>query len=391
MSKLHLCVPRRSHCRRGPPLPRLLAPADEWKAGTARQKITPHELMWMAGYGSRNHPATGFLNDLWVKALVLEDMHGNCGVAIVTLDLVGIGRDVADPVLAELAARYRLARSNVALCCSHTHSGPVVGRNLHTLHYDLVDAEQQQKIDRYATELKQSVIDVVGRAVAALAPCEVSYGAGTADFAVNRRTNKEPDVPALRAAGQLKGPEDHEVPVLRVIDARGTPVAVLFGYACHATVLDGYDWSSDYPGFAQTELESRYPRCTALFVAGCGADQNPLPRRKVELAREYGRDLAQAVRNVLDTTMKPLSGPFAIRSAVVELPLANPDARRSSRRAIGGPVCRGPSPRILGAARRGENRFHRPTRIRFRPVPGTADVHHPGGRSGRRLHVANQE
>ncbi len=249
-------------------------------------------------------------------------MHGT-RVAIVTLDLVGIGRDVADPIFADLAARYRLARSNVALCCSHTHSGPVVGRNLHTLHYDLVDAEQQQKIDRYATELKQSVIDVVGRAVAALAPCEVSYGAGTADFAVNRRNNKEPDVPALRTAGQLKGPEDHEVPVLRVVDARGTPVAVLFGYACHATVLDGYDWSSDYPGFAQTELESHYPQCTALFVAGCGADQNPLPRRKVELARKYGRDLAQAVRNVLDTTMKPLSGPFAIRSAVVELPLAN--------------------------------------------------------------------
>jgi len=36
----------------------------------------------------------------------------------------------------------------VVLCCSHTHSGPAVGHNLRTLHYDLVDAEQQKLIDQ---------------------------------------------------------------------------------------------------------------------------------------------------------------------------------------------------------------------------------------------------
>jgi neutral ceramidase len=49
------------------------AGAEGWKAGVAKQKITPGALMWMAGYGSRNHPATGLLNDLYAKALVVED------------------------------------------------------------------------------------------------------------------------------------------------------------------------------------------------------------------------------------------------------------------------------------------------------------------------------
>ena len=43
-----------------------------------------------------------------------------------------------------------------------------------------------------------------------------------------------------------------------------------------------------------------------LCWAGCGADVNPLPRRKVELAEEYGRQLATAVEATLSGKMKPL-------------------------------------------------------------------------------------
>jgi hypothetical protein len=42
-----------------------------WKAGIAKAKITPEKPVWMAGYGSRDHPAEGLLHDLWVKALAL--------------------------------------------------------------------------------------------------------------------------------------------------------------------------------------------------------------------------------------------------------------------------------------------------------------------------------
>jgi neutral ceramidase len=297
------------------------ATAEVWKAGVSKEKITPAEPMWMAGYGSRTHPATGHLNDLSAKALVIEDAAGT-RVAIITLDLVGIGRDLAVPILAELQNKYHLNRANVAICCSHTHSGPVVGHNLRTLHYDLVDDRQRLLIDRYAERLQRTIVEVVGRAIDAVAPSQLSWGQGTVAFAVNRRNNKEPDAPRLRAEGQLVGPVDHDVPVLKVTDQAGKITALLCGYACHATVLDGYDWSSDYPGFAQAELEEQNPGCTALFFAGCGADQNPLPRRKVELARQYGHDLADAVGAVLKSPMKPLVGNLAIGFNEIPLDLA---------------------------------------------------------------------
>ncbi len=297
------------------------ASAQGWKAGAAKQKITPREPIWMAGYGGRDHPATGFLNDLYAKALVLEDERGT-RVAIVTLDLVGISPDLAGPITAELQSKYKLPRSHVALCCSHTHSGPVVGYNLRTLHFDQIDDVQKQRIARYADELSKAIVEVVGQALQSLAPCEISFGQGTATFAVNRRNNKEADVPRLREAGELVGPFDHEVSVLQVLDAAGKLKAVLFGYACHATVLDGFDWSSDYPGFAQSELEACHPDSTALFFAGCGADQNPLPRSKVELARQYGRDLAAAVETALKENLEPLTGDLAVGWTQIPLELA---------------------------------------------------------------------
>jgi hypothetical protein len=195
------------------------------------------------------------------------------------------------------------------------------------MHYDLVDATQQKLIDAYAEQLKRSIENVAGQAVAALRPSQISFGHGSATFAANRRNNKEPDVARLRAEHKLVGPFDHDVPVLKIVDADGKLTAVLFGYACHATVLDGYDWSSDYPGFAQSELEEQHPGSTAIFFAGCGADQNPLPRRKVELARQYGRDLAGAVDAVLARKLEPLDGQLQVGAAEIRLALAGVPTR----------------------------------------------------------------
>jgi hypothetical protein len=71
---------------------------------------------------------------------------------------------------------------------------------------------------------------------------------------------------------------DHDVPVLAVRAPDGKLRAILFGYACHATTMSAYQINADYPGYAQTELERLYPGVVAMFVQGCGADSNPLPR-----------------------------------------------------------------------------------------------------------------
>jgi neutral ceramidase len=292
---------------------------DAWQAGHGRVKITPQHLMWMSGYGSRDKPAEGKLTDLWVKTLVLQSSSGRQAV-LITLDLVGISRELSSSLADELARRHGWERSQIAFCCSHTHTGPVVGRNLESLHYRLIDDTQRKLVDEYETMLRECVLDAAAQAVNALAPCRLEWGTGKTTFAVNRRNNRpENEVPQRRETGTLVGPVDHDVPVLAVRTTEGQLRTVVFGYACHATVLSFYQWSGDYPGFAQIALEQKHPECQAMFWAGCGADQNPLPRRAVEQAQEYGQRLADAVEDVLGAPMEPL-GP-ALTTSYQEVPL----------------------------------------------------------------------
>ncbi|MDF1811435.1 MAG: neutral/alkaline non-lysosomal ceramidase N-terminal domain-containing protein [Verrucomicrobiales bacterium] len=296
--------------------------AEGWRAGVASAVITPEKPMWMAGYGSRKTPSEGKRTDLFAKALVLDDGKKGRGV-VISLDLVGIDRAFSRKLCDSLKIRHGLERNQIAICTSHTHSGPVVGKNLGPLHYFSVSAEQQSLIDDYAKQLEEMVVSTVGKALESVAPARVQWGSGKSTFAVNRRNNKPyATVPEKRLAGTLVGPVDHDVPVLTVRDPEGALRAILFGYACHATVLSANEWNGDYPGYAQAELEKAHPGAVALFWAGCGGDQNPLPRKTVELAEHYGKELAGSVDDVIKAPMPELKPVLATRLREIKAPLA---------------------------------------------------------------------
>lgn len=291
--------------------------AKTWRAGVAKTIITPKQYMWMSGYGARKKPAEGKVHDLWAKALVLEDAdRRRC--LLITLDLVGIDKQLADDVCADLAKTHRFTRDQVMLACSHTHCGPVVGKNLIAMYN--FDEKQHELVKSYTKELHGHLIELAGAALKDMKPAQLAWNNGYTTFATNRRTNKEKEVPGMRELGKLNGPVDHDVPVLCVRDPDGKVRAVVFGYACHATVMDFYQWSGDYPGFAQLELEKRHPDATALFFAGCGADQNPLPRRKNELAEAYGKQLAEAVDQVIKAPMAAIVPQVSTTFKLIDLP-----------------------------------------------------------------------
>jgi hypothetical protein len=184
-----------------------------------------------------------------------------------------------------------------------------------------LDERQQRLVDEYTRSLEDRLVALAGEALGAMQPARLERGVSHADFAVNRRNNKEEEVPRLRAEGKLKGPTDHDLPVLVVRPVAGDgPRAMVFSYACHATTLSFYEWSGDWPSFAQMELEKQFPGSTALFVAGCGADQNPLPRRTVQLAQEYGHEAVAGVEAALNAGLKPIEPSLDVRYAEIDLP-----------------------------------------------------------------------
>ena len=293
------------------------ADAATWQAGIAKAVITPDKSVWLAGYGSKRAP-DGKLHDLWVKALALEDASGH-RVVLITSDFQGVPKNMSDPVFDRLQKKFGLERHQLLFTFSHNHCGPRLGDDL--VDYYPLDAEQVKLVNDYTEQMITRVVDLVGDAISKLAPATLQMGEGQTTFAVNRRNNREADVADLLAKGTpLVGPVDHAVPVLTVTRPDGKLDAILFGYACHPTTLNFMTWCGDYPGFAQLELEERHPGATAMFVNTCGGDQNPLPRRKVELCQRYGHMLATAVEEALKQPLKPITPAVKTAFEYIELP-----------------------------------------------------------------------
>lgn len=290
--------------------------AAEWKVGIAKAVITPKTSVWLAGYGSKRAP-DGKIHDIWMKALALEAADGKRAV-LVTSDFQGVPKKFSDPVFVELKKRFGLERTQVMITFSHNHCGPRLGDDL--IDYYPIEDEQVRLVDEYSALMQTEMVEMIGRALAGLAPAKIAMGEGKATFAVNRRNNKEAEVPKMIADGKpFAGPVDHAVPVLTVTRLDGKLDAILFGYACHPTTLSFRTWCGDYPGFAQIELEKAHPGATAMFVNTCGGDQNPLPRRSVELCEKYGHMLAVGVEEALKQPLKSVQPKLATAFEIAEL------------------------------------------------------------------------
>jgi neutral ceramidase len=290
--------------------------AAEYKAGVARVDITPQGPIWLSGYADRKHPSEGVLQPLAAKALALEDSKGG-RIVIVTTDLIGLPRQIADEVAARVQKQYGLERPRLVLNSSHTHTGPAVGQNLRIMF--ALDEENQRRVDEYGRKLTDDLVTVIGAALGDLAPASISYAAGEAHFGVNRR---EPTPKGVKIGVNPAGPVDPSVPVIKVMSPDGKLRAVLFGYACHNTTLTGqfFQISGDYAGYAQAEFEKAHPGTVALFMQLCGADQNPNPRSSLDLAEKHGKALAAEVERVVAGEMRPVQPP--LRAAYMNIELA---------------------------------------------------------------------
>jgi hypothetical protein len=294
------------------------AAAADYRAGISRVDITPDGPIWLSGYAARTRPSEGILNRIYAKALALEDRKGN-RMVIVTTDLVGLPRVITDVVGARVAKEYGIERSRLLLNSSHTHTGPVVYPNLFMMYF--LDSEQERTVKEYGARLMDQLVTVAGAALGDLKPANLSWGAGTAGFAANRRV-LVPGGPAKLSVNP-SGPVDHSVPVIRVSGEKGDVRAVLFGYACHNTTLTGehYQVSGDYAGVAQAEIEKSIPGATALFLELCAGDQNPNPRSEEALVFRHGGTLAAEVKRVLDGKMDTVRGTIASAMQWRDLPL----------------------------------------------------------------------
>jgi hypothetical protein len=275
----------------------------DFRVGTSSIAITPNEPMWLAGFAVRKEPSKGKVNDLFAKAMAIEDSAGH-RIVIVSVELIAVSRYVADRVWAAARKRHGLTQADVVLCATHTHYGPELRPD--KVPFFHIPPEYAKKIQPFADSVVTTLIALIDKALANLRPANLSIARSSADFASNRRPGEDPT--------------DHEVSILQATSPDGKPIAIVVGYACHNTCIDPADclYCGDWSGFACEQLQTNFPGSVAMFIAGAGADQNAKPRGTMELSRKYGQQLANAVMDGLKSA-KPITG--QIKTAYTEVAL----------------------------------------------------------------------
>lgn len=284
-------------------------------AGVATVDLTPPAGLLMWGYSNRPQPATGKLDPLMGRVLVLSC--GEVKAAIVTLDL---GRTPEDPLLAELRERTlsKHKLGDLFVTASHTHAAPSL-----------------ESLDGKANTYGPTVIDALDRAIdqAAdnLAPVKLSVGRGTADLGHNRRHF----LPDGRVAMQWRNveheptsPVDKEYVVLRLDREDGQPLAVMLHYACHPVVLgpDNLEYSADFVGEACRTIENDLGAPCLYLQGGCGninpyADKTPLADGGIAEMRKMGQALAAAAIQTARDAKPTITGATALKFEARTVPV----------------------------------------------------------------------
>lgn len=231
----------------------------ELRAGAARVDITDREVKTV------NDPC-------FAKALVLRN--DDTTVVLITVDAVAIGEigRIGNGFLATVRAQLEkdlgIKPSSVVINASHCH-GIIRG------------------------DTAQLAVQVVKEAWKNLVPVKVGAGAGHEDrISENRRLKMKDgsEVDMRRAYSMPRdedvasvGPIDPQIGLLRLDRIDGSPLAVLYNFACHPIMNPPSKGNSaDYPGFASRVIEESLGEgAIAFFVQGCGGDINPVRYKEV--------------------------------------------------------------------------------------------------------------
>jgi neutral ceramidase len=324
------------------------------RAGLAKVCITPHEQVWLDGWAGRQVASQGITRDIFVKALALVADDDDAGAqqqqqrragggdgdvhVWVSCELCGLSRSIVEDVAQWAEVTHSLSRRQLILHVTHNHSGPRLSRDrgyFTDISYPL-STDEWQKIDRYTVQLLVWIKEAVTAAIQDLAPACLRFSQGLAGLGTNRRRH------STYSRGSRARPTvvDQDVPCLQVLSDDGTERqlrGLVFGYACHPTCTNDHRIHGDYCGWAAHYIEESRPGCTvAMFVQGCGADINPLPRqktdpRRTDLGAMYGKILHYATEDAcVASDGIDLVGSIASTYDEVHLPFDEADMPRQA-------------------------------------------------------------
>jgi len=275
--------------------------AAELRAGTAVVDVTD--------------PDAEKVHDPSMAKVLLLEQEGRRGV-LITIDAVAIGGigPIGDTFLADLRARlgreHAIPPEGVIVNASHCHAA--------------VCADVADRVVAAVAAAKQGMVPVkAGAGTASEARISENRRVDLVDGsqADMRRAYAMPADDAIAATA----PIDPQVGLLELDRLDGSPLAVVYLFACHPIMNPPRrGTSADFPAVASRLVEEALGGGTvAFFVQGCGGDINPVRYKEVDRpadAEPLGSMLGGTVLAGLERIETTANAPLLIASEVVQLP-----------------------------------------------------------------------
>lgn len=248
------------------------------QAGFSSTCITPPPGLEIPGLFEQRI-AQGTHDDLFARAVVVDD--GTRCVTMVQTDTIKVSEELVAQARKQAQRLCGIPGKHCFISATHTHSGgPVLG--------GFSSRPNEDYVDFLAHQIAAAIVDAHRRLRPALAGTGASLAEGVA---FNRRFVMK-DGTQMTHPGKMNpdivrpaGPADPTTTVLAFADpASLQPVGCVVNFACHATHMNGYHYSADYPKYLVDTLRAVYgPEFGVVFLNGACGDvtqvdnQSPRP------------------------------------------------------------------------------------------------------------------
>lgn len=281
-----------------PPRPAEAAPV--FRAGAGYVRITPSltRTVYIAGY-AQNRVAESVHDDLWARALVLDD--GETRFAVVALDLIGLSNSRVQRLRKRITT---VPPENVLIACTHVHSGPdtlgLWGKDYGSTGLDPL----------YMDRLESRIAVAVDNAVRALRPARLLAGSV--------------EVPDGLVHNRREPIQDKQLTALRLVGDDGSTISTVIHYGGHPEVNKGKSITSDFVHYVREAVEERFGG-TALYLNGAlgGMVTPQVEEHTLEEMQRVGEGVGRSAIRAAEEAKQVPSTRLEITRRRVLLPLAN--------------------------------------------------------------------
>lgn len=252
--------------------------------GIGKTEITPPVDSPSAGY-ARDTNMIGTHDPLYAIALFIDNEEKQ--IALCSVDHLGFNHEMVQEVIREVHAQQDLSKCEIYIASSHTHSGGGGYLNIPGLGKYLAGSYQPDLVQLYVKQTAKAIIEASKNLVSA----KIGIGYGHAKNLSQYRGIWPQDATPLS-----------DVAVIKVTKSDDSPLAVLFNYPVHPTVLDSKNlfFSADFVGYARDCIAKENGQ--AIYFNGAQGDILPYidnQEDRFASCHVLGKALAETVQDIL--------------------------------------------------------------------------------------------